>query len=129
MSIESFKNINDVGQRIDGSIIKNPSLEELINLIFLNDVDEDLEPYEDSYGNLNFFRIDNINYSQQIPLNEAMENIKLSILENKSIENVKTKSKEIFDRLKEYNNNLDFISDENDLAIATSGILSRTSSN
>jgi len=129
LSIESFKNINDVGQRIDGSIIKNPSLEELINLIFLNDVDEDLEPYEDSEGNLNFFRIDNINYSQQIPLNEAMENIKLSILENKSIENVKTKSKEIFDRLKEYNNNLDFISDENDLAIATSGILSRTSSN
>ena len=129
LSIESFKNINDVGQRIDGSIIKNPSLEELINLIFLNDVDEDLEPYEDSEGNLNFFRIDNINYSQQIPLNEAMENIKLSILENKSIENVKTKSKEIFNRLKEYNNNLDFISDENDLAIATSGILSRTSSN
>ena len=129
LSIESFKNINDVGQRIDGSIIKNPSLEELINLIFLNDVDEDLEPYEDSEGNLNFFRIDNINYSQQIPLNEAMENIKLSILENKSIENVKTKSKEIFDRLKEYNNNLEFISDENDLAIATSGILSRTSSN
>jgi peptidyl-prolyl cis-trans isomerase D len=129
LSIESFKNINDVGQRIDGSIIKNPSLEELINLIFLNDVDEDLEPYEDSYGNLNFFRIDNINYSQQIPLNEAMENIIISILENKSIENVKTKSKEIFDRLKEYNNNLDFISDENDLAIATSGILSRTSSN
>ena len=129
LSIESFKNINDVGQRIDGSIIKNPSLEELINLIFLNDVDEDLEPYEDSEGNLNFFRIDNINYSQQIPLNEAIENIKLSILENKSIENVKTKSKEIFDRLKEYNNNLDFISDENDLAIATSGILSRTSSN
>ena len=129
LSIESFKNINDVGQRIDGSIIKNPSLEELINLIFLNDVDEDLEPYEDNEGNLNFFRIDNINYSQQIPLNEAMENIRLSILENKSIENVKTKSKEIFDRLKEYNNNLDFISDENDLAIATSGILSRTSSN
>ena len=129
LSIESFKNINDVGQRMDGSIIKNPSLEELVNLIFLNDVDEDLEPYEDSEGNLNFFRIDNINYSQQIPLNEAMENIKLSILENKSIENVKTKSKEIFDRLKEYNNNLDFISDENDLAIATSGILSRTSSN
>ena len=129
LSIESFKNINDVGQRIDGSIIKNPSLEELINLIFLNDVDEDLEPYEDSEDNLNFFRIDNINYSQQIPLNEAMENIKLSILENKSIENVKTKSKEIFDRLKEYNNNLDFISDENDLAIAKSGILGRTSSN
>ena len=129
LSIESFQNINDVGQRIDGSIIKNPSLEELINLIFLNDVDEDLEPYEDSEGNLNFFRIDNINYSQQIPINEAMESIRLSILENKSIENVKTKSKEIFDRLKEYNNNLDFISDENDLAIATSGILSRTSSN
>jgi len=129
LSIESFKNINDVGQRIDGSIIKNPSLEELINLIFLNDVDEDLEPYEDSEGNLNFFRINNINYSQQIPLNEAMENIRLSILENKSIENVKTKSKEIFDRLNEYNNNLDFISDENGLAIATSGILSRTSSN
>ena len=129
LSIESFKNINDVGQRMDGSIIKNPSLEELINLIFLNDVDEDIEPYEDNEGNLNFFRIDNINYSQQISLNEAMENIKLSILENKSIENVKTKSKEIFDRLKEYNNNLDFISDENDLAIATSGTLSRTSSN
>lgn len=129
LSIESFKNINDVGQRIDGSIIKNPSLEELINLIFLNDIDEDLEPYEDNEGNLNFFRIDNINYSQQIPINEAMESIRLSILENKSIENVKTKSKEIFDRLKEYNNNLDFISDENNLAIATSGILSRTSSN
>ena len=129
LSIESFKNINDVGQRIDGSIIKNPSLEELINLVFLNDVDEDLEPYEDNEGNLNFFRIDNINYSQQIPINEAMESIRLSILENKSIENVKTKSKEIFSRLKEYNNNLDFISDENNLAIATSGILSRTSSN
>ena len=129
LSIESFKNINDVGQRMDGSIIKNPSLGELINLIFLNDVDEDLEPHEDSEGNLNFFRIDNINYSQQIPLNEAMDNIKLSILENKSIENVKNRSKEIFDRLKEYNNNLDFISDENNLAIAKSGILSRTSSN
>ena len=129
LPIESYKNINDVGQRIDGSIIKNPSLEELINLVFLNDVDEDLEPYEDGEGNLNFFRIDNINYSQQIPLNEAIENIKISILENKSIENVKTKSKEIFNKLKEYNNNLDFISDENDLAIATSGILSRTSSN
>ena len=129
LSIESFQNINDFGQRIDGSIINNPSLEELINLVFLNDVDEDLEPYEDNEGNLNFFRIDNINYSQQIPINEAMESIRLSILENKSIENVKTKSKEIFDRLKEYNNNLDFISDENDLAIATSGILSRTSSN
>ena len=129
LSIESFQNINDFGQRIDGSIINNPSLEELINLVFLNDVDEDLEPYEDNEGNLNFFRIDNINYSQQIPINEAMESIRLSILENKSIENVKTKSEEIFDRLKEYNNNLDFISDENDLAIATSGILSRTSSN
>lgn len=129
LSIESFKNINDVGQRINGSIIKYPSLEELINLIFLNDVDEDLEPYEDSEGNLNFFRIDNINYSQQIPLDEAMDNIKVAILENKSIENVKNKSKEIFDKLKEYNNNLDFISDENNLAIAKSGILSRTSSN
>ena len=129
LSIESFQNINDFGQRIDGSIINNPSLEQLINLVFLNDVDEDLEPYEDNEGNLNFFRIDNINYSQQIPINEAMESIRLSILENKSIENVKTKSKEIFYRLKEYNNNLDFISDENDLAIATSGILSRTSSN
>ena len=127
--IESFKNINDVGQRIDGSIIKNPSLEELMNLIFLNDVDEDLEPYEDNEGNLNFFRIDNINYSQQIPLDEAIESIKISILENKSIENAKTKSREIFNRLKEYNNNLDFISDENNLAIAKSGILSRTSSN
>ena len=127
--IESFNNINDVGQRIDGSMIKNPSLEELINLIFLNDIDEDLEPYEDNEGNLNFFRINNINYSQQIPLDEVRENIKFSILENKSIENAKTKSKEIFDRLKEFNNNLDFISDENDLAIAKSGILSRTSSN
>ncbi len=127
--IESFNNINDVGQRIDGSMIKNPSLEELINLIFLNDIDEDLEPYEDNEGNLNFFRINNINYSKQIPLDEAIENIKFSILENKSIENIKTKSKEIFDRLKEFNNNLDFISDENDLAIAKSGILSRTSSN
>ena len=127
--IESFNNINDVGQRIDGSMIKNPSLEELINLIFLNDIDEDLEPYEDNEGNLNFFRINNINYSQQIPLDEVIENIKFSILENKSIENIKTKSKEIFDRLKEFNNNLDFISDENDLAIAKSGILSRTSSN
>ena len=127
--IESFNNINDVGQRIDGSMIKNPSLEELINLIFLNDIDEDLEPYEDNEGNLNFFRINNINYSQQIPLDEVRENIKFSILENKSIENIKTKSKEIFDRLKEFNNNLDFISDENDLAIAKSGILSRTSSN
>ena len=129
LSIESFKNINDFGQRIDGSIIKNPSLEELINLIFLNDVDEDLEPYEDNEGNLNFFRIDNINYSQQIPLDEVREIIKVSILENKSIENAKTKSEEIFNRLKEYNNNLDFISDENNLAIAKSGILSRTSSN
>ena len=127
--IESFKNINNVGQRIDGSIIKNQSLEELLNLIFLNDVDEDLEPYEDNEGNLNFFRIDNINYSQQIPLDEVREIIKVSILENKSIENVKTKSEEIFNRLKEYNNNLDFISDENNLAIAKSGILSRTSSN
>ncbi len=127
--IESFNNINDVGQRIDGSMIKNPSLEELINLIFLNDIDEDLEPYEDNEGNLNFFRINNINYSKQIPLDEAIEDIKFSILENKSIENIKTKSKEIFDRLKEFNNNLDFISDENDLAIAKSGILSRTSSN
>ena len=127
--IESFKNINNVGQRIDGSIIKNQSLEELLNLIFLNDVDEDLEPYEDNEGNLNFFRIDNINYSQQIPLDEVREIIKVSILENKSIENAKTKSEEIFNRLKEYNNNLDFISDENNLAIAKSGILSRTSSN
>ena len=127
--IQSFKNINDVGQRIDGSIIKNQSLEELLNLIFLNDVDEDLEPYEDNEGNLNFFRIDNINYSQQIPLDEVREIIKVSILENKSIENAKTKSEEIFNRLKEYNNNLDFISDENNLAIAKSGILSRTSSN
>ena len=127
--IQSFKNINDVGQRIDGSIIKNQSLEELLNLIFLNDVDEDLEPYEDNEGNLNFFRIDNINYSQQIPLDEVIEIIKVSILENKSIENAKTKSEEIFNRLKEYNNNLDFISDENNLAIAKSGILSRTSSN
>jgi len=127
--IESFKNINNVGQRIDGSIIKNQSLEELLNLIFLNDVDEDLEPYEDNEGNLNFFRIDNVNYSQQIPLDEVIENIKVSILENKSIENAKTKSEEIFNRLKEYNNNLDFISDENNLAIAKSGILSRTSSN
>ena len=127
--IESFKNINNVGQRIDGSIIKNQSLEELLNLVFLNDVDEDLEPYEDNEGNLNFFRIDNINYSQQIPLDEVREIIKVSILENKSIENAKTKSEEIFNRLKEYNNNLDFISDENNLAIAKSGILSRTSSN
>ena len=127
--IQSFRNINDVGQKIDGSIIKNQSLEELINLIFLNDIDEDLEPYEDNEGNLNFFRIDNINYSQQIPLDEIIENIKISILENKSIENAKTKSKEIFNRLKEYNDNLDFISDENNLAIAKSGILSRTSSN
>ena len=127
--IQSFRNINDVGQKIDGSIIKNQSLEELINLIFLNDIDEDLEPYEDNEGNLNFFRIDNINYSQQIPLDEVIENIKISILENKSIENAKTKSKEIFNRLKEYNDNLDFISDENNLAIAKSGILSRTSSN
>ena len=43
--IESFQNINDVGQEYDGSIIRNPSLQELINLIFTNDTGEDLEPY------------------------------------------------------------------------------------
>lgn len=127
--IESFQNINDVGQKYDGSIIKNPSLQELINLIFTNDTGEDLEPYEDDEGNLNFYRIDSINYSEQKTLDEALEEIKSVILDNKSKEKTKTKSQAIYSKLIEYNNNLDFISDENNLAIAKSGILNRTSSN
>ena len=127
--IESFQDINDVGQKYDGSIIKNPSLQELINLIFTNDAGEDLEPYEDDEGNLNFYRIDSINYSEQKTLDEALEEIKSVILDNKSKEKTKTKSQAIYSKLIEYNNNLDFISDENNLAIAKSGILNRTSSN
>ena len=58
-----------------------------------------------------------------------MEEIKSVILDNKSKEKTKTKSQAIYSKLIEYNNNLDFISDENNLAIAKSGILNRTSSN
>ena len=127
--INNYNNVNDIGQKDDGSMFTNQSLDELIGLIFSNDINDDLEPFEDSEGNLSFYRIDNIIYPKQIPIDKVSIDIKNIILENRSIDLMKIKSQEIFKKLKNYNNNLEFISNENNLAIAKSSDLSRSSTN
>ena len=83
--IESFKNINDVGQRMDGSIIKNPSLEELINLVFLNDVDEDLVrsiamAAEDPEARETFYAISLAGSRTQVKPRDLLENLNAPLM-------------------------------------------------
>ena len=129
LKINYYNNVNDVGQKDDGSMVTNQALDELIGLIFSNDINDELEPFEDSEGNLNFYRIDNVNYPKQISIDKVSIDIKDVIIENRSIDLMKIRSEEIFQKLNNYNNNLEFISDENNLAIAKSSDLSRSSTN
>ena len=129
LKINYYNNVNDVGQKDDGSMVTNQALDELIGLIFSNDINDELEPFEDSEGNLNFYRIDNVNYPKQISIDKVSIDIKDVIIENRSIDLMKIRSEEIFQKLNNYNNNLEFISDENNLAIAKSSNLSRSSTN
>ena len=66
---------------------------------------------------------------RQIPYVEISDNIKMTISENQSIAKMEVKAQEIFNNLKSDNNNLEYIADRNNIAIAKSGLLTRSSTN
>ena len=129
LPIKILKSISSVGKKINGGYINTPLREIIIENVFGNETDIEIDPIEDEEGNIVFIRVDNINTPKQISYNEVAEDIKATIAENKSVSEMQLKALEIFNSLKSDNNNLEYTSDINDIAIAKSGLLSRSSTN
>ena len=129
LPIQNLTSISIVGKKDDGSYIDTPLRDIIIENVFGNEIDLEIDPLEDEDGNIAFIRVDNINSPKQIPYVEISDNIKMTISENQSIAKMEVKAQEIFDNLKSDNNNLEYIADRNNIAIAKSGLLTRSSTN
>jgi peptidyl-prolyl cis-trans isomerase D len=129
LPIQNLTSISIVGKKDDGSYIDTPLRDIIIENVFGNEIDLEIDPLEDEDGNIAFIRVDNINSPKQIPYVEISDNIKMTILENQSIAKMEVKAQEIFNNLKSDNNNLEYIADRNNIAIAKSGLLTRSSTN
>jgi peptidyl-prolyl cis-trans isomerase D len=129
LPIQNLTSISIVGKKDDGSYIDTPLRDIIIENVFGNEIDLEIDPLEDEDGNIAFIRVDNINSPKQIPYVEISDNIKMTISENQSIAKMEVKAQEIFNNLKSDNNNLEYIADRNNIAIAKSGLLTRSSTN
>jgi peptidyl-prolyl cis-trans isomerase D len=129
LPIQNLTSISIVGKKDDGSYIDTPLRDIIIENVFGNEIDLEIDPLEDEDGNIAFIRVDNINSPKQIPYVEISDNIKMTISENQSIAKTEVKAQEIFNNLKSDNNNLEYIADRNNIAIAKSGLLTRSSTN
>ena len=129
LPIQNLTSISIVGKKDDGSYIDTPLRDIIIENVFGNEIDLEIDPLEDEDGNIAFIRVDNINSPKQIPYVEISDNIKMTISENQSIAKMEIKAQEIFNNLKTDNNNLEYIADRNNIAIAKSGLLTRSSTN
>ena len=129
LPIQNLTSISIVGKKDDGSYIDTPLRDIIIENVFGNEIDLEIDPLEDEDGNIAFIRVDNINSPKQIPYVEISDNIKMTISENQLIAKMEVKAQEIFSNLKSDNNNLEYIADRNNIAIAKSGLLTRSSTN
>ena len=129
LPIQILNSVSNIGKKIDGSYINTPLREIIIENVFGNETDVEIDPVEDEEGNIVFIRVDNINSPKQIPFSEVSNDIKITIAENQSISEMQLEALEIYNNLKSENNNLEYTSDKNDIAIAKSGLLSRSSIN
>jgi len=129
LPIQLLDSVSNIGKKIDGSYINTPLREIIIENVFGNETDVEIDPVEDEEGNIVFIRVDNINSPKQIPFSEVSNDIKITIAENQSISEMQLEALEIYNNLKSENNNLEYTSDKNDIAIAKSGLLSRSSTN
>lgn len=129
LPIQILDSVSNIGKKIDGSYINTPLREIIIENVFGNETDVEIDPVEDEEGNIVFIRVDNINSPKQIPFSEVSNDIKITIAENQSISEMQLEALEIYSNLKSENNNLEYTSDKNDIAIAKSGLLSRSSTN
>ena len=129
LPIQILDSVSNIGKKIDGSYINTPLREIIIENVFGNETDVEIDPVEDEEGNIVFIRVDNINSPKQIPFSEVSNDIKITIAENQSISEMQLEALEIYNDLKSENNNLEYTSDKNDIAIAKSGLLSRSSTN
>lgn len=129
LPIQILVSVSNVGKKIDGTYINTPLREIIIENVFGNETDVEIDPVEDEEGNIVFIRVDNINSPKQIPFNEVLNDIKITIAENQSVSEMQLEALEIYNNLKSENNNLEYISDKNDIAIAKSDLLSRSSTN
>ena len=129
LPIQILDSVSNVGKKIDGTYINTPLREIIIENVFGNETDVEIDPVEDEEGNIVFIRVDNINSPKQIPFNEVLNDIKITIAENQSVSEMQLEALEIYNNLKSENNNLEYISDKNDIAIAKSDLLSRSSTN
>ena len=129
LPIQILDSISNIGKKIDGSYINTPLREIIIENVFGNETDIEIDPVEDEEGNIVFIRVDNINSPKQIPYNQVSNDIKIAIAENQSVSEMQLEALEIYNSLKSDNNNLEYTSDINDIAIAKSDLLSRSSTN
>ncbi len=129
LPIQILDSVSNIGKKIDGSYINTPLREIIIENVFGNETDVEIDPVEDEEGNIVFIRVDNINSPKQIPFSEVSNDIKITIAENQSISEMQLEALEIYNNLKSENNNLEYTSDKNDIATAKSGLLSRSSTN
>ena len=129
LPIQILDSVSNVGKKIDGTYINTPLREIIIENVFGNETDVEIDPVEDEEGNIVFIRVDNINSPKQIPFNEVLNDIKITIAENQSVSEMQLEALEIYNNIKSENNNLEYTSDKNDIAIAKSDLLSRSSTN
>lgn len=127
LPISTFASVTSLGKKSDGSYIDTPLRELIIDNVFGNDTDIEIDPIEDEDGNIIFLRVDNINTPEQIPYKDINLDIKNTISKNKSITKMRQEALVIFNNLKSESNNLEYISDKINKAVAKSVLLSRLS--
>ena len=129
LPIKILKSISNIGKKTDGSYINSPLSDLIIENVFGNGTDIEIDPIEDEDGNIAFIRVDDINTPIQISFTEVSEDIKNTLAKNQSIDRMEKEATEIFNTLNSDNNNLEYTSDKINTAVAKSGTLSRSSAN
>ena len=127
LPISTFASVTGLGKKSDGSYINTPLRELIVDTVFGNNTDIEIDPIEDEDGNIVFLRVDNINTPEEIPYKDINSDIKNTISKNKSITKMRQEALVIFNNLKLENNNLEYISDKINKAVAKSDLLSRLS--
>ena len=68
LPIQILDSVSNIGKKIDGSYINTPLREIIIENVFGNETDVEIDPVEDEEGNIVFIRVDNINSPKQLSL-------------------------------------------------------------
>ena len=127
IKISSYSSINILGYNFNNFDLSEDLKSTIIENVFQSDLDYEMDPIEDSDGNIVFLRIDNIEKEKQREFESVKEIVKSDILDMKQKIMLDSLSKNYLNDIKGNVKTLEKIADDLDVAILKKYNLSRYS--